>query len=71
MLGGQPCITVMRFDITNRKRAEEVLRESENKFCMLAASSASAILYHLDDGMLACVNPAAERVTGYSRDEVK
>jgi PAS domain S-box-containing protein len=37
---------------------------------MLAESSASAILYHLDDGTLAYVNAAAERITGYSRDEL-
>jgi PAS domain S-box-containing protein len=57
-------------DITDRIAGEEALRESESKFRMLAESSASAILYHLDDGTLAYVNPAAERMTGYTRDEL-
>lgn len=57
-------------DVTERIEGEEALRESETKFRMLAESSASAILYHLDDGTLAYVNPAAVRMTGYSRDEL-
>jgi PAS domain S-box-containing protein len=57
-------------DITDRIAGEEAVRESENKFRMLAESSASAILYHLDDGTLAYVNPAAVRMTGYTRDEL-
>ena len=57
-------------DVTDRIAGEEALRESESKFRMLAESSASAILYHLDDGTFAYVNPAAERMTGYSREEL-
>lgn len=57
-------------DVTDRIMGEEALRESESKFRMLAESSASAILYHLDDGTFAYVNPAAERMTGYSREEL-
>lgn len=57
-------------DINERKQVEEALRESENKFRMLAESSASAILLHRDDGRFVYVNPAAERMTGYTRDEL-
>jgi PAS domain S-box-containing protein len=57
-------------DVTERIEGEEALRESENRFRMLAESYASAILYHLEDGTLAYANPAAERMTGYSRDEL-
>lgn len=56
-------------DITDRIAGEEALRESEGKFRMLAESSASANLYHLDDGTFVHVNPAAERMTGYAREE--
>jgi PAS domain S-box-containing protein len=57
-------------DATDRIASEEALRESESKFRMLAESSASAILYHLDDGTFAYVNPAAGRMTGYTREEL-
>ncbi len=51
-----------------RMRGEEALRESEQKFRMLAESSAAGILIYQSEQIL-YGNPAAWAMTGYSRDE--
>jgi len=55
-------------DITERKRAEEALRESEEVFRTLAETVSAGIYIHRDMRYV-YVNPAAERLTGYTRDE--
>ncbi|OPY27749.1 MAG: putative diguanylate cyclase [Methanocella sp. PtaU1.Bin125] len=61
-------VTIAR-DITGRKRAEAELRESEEKFRALTESSAAGIVLYQDEWLVS-VNPAAERITGYSKDEL-
>ncbi len=56
-------------DITERKLAEETLRESEEKFKVLAETSAAAIFVY-DGHKFVSVNQATEKLTGYSRDEL-
>jgi len=56
-------------DITETRQAEETLRESEEKFRLLAETSPAAILIY-QDGKYVYVNPAAESLTGYRRDEL-
>lgn len=56
-------------DITDRKVAEEKLRESEQHFRTLVEQSSDAI-YVLQDDRLALVNSAWERLFGYSAEEV-
>ncbi|OFW43580.1 MAG: hypothetical protein A3J28_00565 [Acidobacteria bacterium RIFCSPLOWO2_12_FULL_60_22] len=56
-------------DITERKRAEEALRESEEKFRVLAESMAAALIIIQGD-RIRYVNPATEGLTGYTRDEL-
>jgi PAS domain S-box-containing protein len=56
-------------DITERKRAEEKLRDSEEKFRALAESSTAAIIVYQGDWLVS-VNPAAETISGYSNDEL-
>ncbi|MDO8612508.1 MAG: PAS domain S-box protein [Dehalococcoidia bacterium] len=56
-------------DITDRKRMEEALRESETKFRTLAETVAAAAF--IFQGTRMCyVNSAAEAQTGYSREEL-
>jgi PAS domain S-box-containing protein len=56
-------------DITDRKLAEEALRESEDKLRLLLDSTAQAI-YGIDlEGRCTFCNPACIRTLGYERDE--
>lgn len=61
-------ILVVSIDITDRKRAEEALRESEAKFRALAQTAASVILIY-QDSKLVYVNPFAAEVSGYSAED--
>ena len=55
-------------DITEHRKAERALRESEQKFRALVEGSASAIWIH--DGVhFLYANPTAVRLTGYTLDE--
>ncbi|MBE1423678.1 PAS domain S-box-containing protein [Desulfomicrobium macestii] len=58
-------------DITERKRTEERLRQSEEKFSRLFKLSPDAIsLSDPDSGLLVEVNDAYARLTGYRQDEL-
>jgi PAS domain S-box-containing protein len=56
-------------DITDRRRAEAALRESEGKFEQVAEAATSAI-FLLQGTKLGYVNAACCQLTGYSRDEL-
>jgi len=56
-------------DISGRKQAEKALKESEDKFRNLADSSPAVIGIYQDDYWV-YVNPAAERMSGFSLDEL-
>ena len=57
-------------DITERKVAEEKLRESEEKFATIfKAAPGSIILSSLPDGRMVEVNDNFSVITGYSKDE--
>ena len=56
-------------DITERKRVEEALRESEEKFRVLVDSTPSAVMLYQDDRWI-YANSAAETICGYSVKEL-
>ena len=69
-VGGRPKIFGAVRDITERKWAEEVLQESEEKYRVLIDTSNESIVV-AQDGLLKFVNPAAiDLLGGYSEQEL-
>mgnify|MGYP005843507297 CR=1 FL=1 len=57
-------------DITERKRLEDTLRESEEKFHAISTSAIDAIILVDDAGKIVYWNPAAEKMFGYTSEEI-
>jgi len=69
-IDGEPCVLAIKADITDLKRAEATLRESEELF-RLAMHNVAAGLYTLDlDGLVTYLNPAAEIMFGWTNAEL-
>ncbi|MFZ2071390.1 MAG: response regulator [Halobacteriota archaeon] len=54
-----------------RKQAEEVLRESEERFRILFEAMAEGVILIAPGGQIVQVNPAAERILGFKRSEIE
>jgi two-component system sensor histidine kinase/response regulator len=69
-IGNEPCNISMNLDITEQKRAEEALKESEEFSSSIMRNSAIPILVINEDTSVRYVNPSFEKLTGFTSAEV-
>ncbi|EKQ50691.1 MAG: PAS domain S-box [Methanobacterium sp. Maddingley MBC34] len=69
--GGKDLIQGIARDITDRKLAEEALKESEKSYRTIFENSGIALLTFKNDGTIIMFNSEWERLSGYSREEVE
>jgi PAS domain S-box-containing protein len=67
---GREALCVVAHDITERKRTERALVESEQRFRQLFENSADALFVHDEQGRFVDCNVQACRVLGYAREEL-
>lgn len=60
---------VVNEDITENKKSEQALKESESKFRVLTETTSSAIFMFRGEKMI-YANPASENLSGFSYDEI-
>jgi len=69
---GKPlCVQGVNFDITERRRAEEALRESEELYRSVVNSVAEGIVLQDGAGRIVASNRSAERILGRTAEELK
>ncbi len=69
-MGGERVLLSIVRDISDRKRIEELQRESEERFRNVANSTLEAIISTDEDMNIVFWNKAAERIFGYSAGEI-
>lgn len=69
-IAGQQCLIGVSVDITDRKKAEEAVREREKRFSDIA-ESAEEWIWEVDTrGKYTYSSPVVEKILGYSAEEV-
>jgi PAS domain S-box-containing protein len=67
---GKSAVQVVVRDISARKRGEEALRSSEERYRGIVERATDAIFLLSEDGMLTDANPATLAITGWSLEEI-
>jgi PAS domain S-box-containing protein len=68
-LDGQTCLLGLSYDVTERHRAEEAVRKSEERFRALVENSSEAVVLVNATGAVVYQSPSAFRILGYSAEE--
>jgi PAS domain S-box-containing protein len=68
---GKPADFVAMIDITERKKTEQALIDSEEKYRNLFNTMIQGVVYQDMDGMITSMNPAAEKILGIKFDLIK
>jgi PAS domain S-box-containing protein len=70
-LSGEQVLLSIVQDVTERRRAQLLLEESEQRLARMIEGSPEAItIASVEDGTFMLVNPAGERLSGYTREEM-
>ncbi len=70
LIAGGKIQSIVR-DITQRKKAEEELKQSEERYRLFIEQASDAVLIYSYDGTIYEFNNAAYKQTGYTREEFK
>ena len=62
---------VLRVDLTEHRKTEEHLRESQELYKAIFENSQEAIFLTVPDGTILDANPAAEKMLGYNKEKIR